>query len=72
MRTFNLIALTLAFAGVSILGACALGEYFLGDDAKYIVLPFGLILGMSARRLMEKVVGYTLLESMKDGQDGQN
>lgn len=70
MRVFNLIALSYGFALGGALGLCVLFEYMFGpDDAKFIVAPFALALGFSARRIMQKLLGYTLEEALKDGRE---
>lgn len=69
MKAFNLIMLSLALVILTVTGLSALGEYLVGEDlAKFIVLPIAMVLGFSARRITEKIVGYTLLEAMKDGE----
>jgi FtsH-binding integral membrane protein len=66
MKTFNLMALSLAFAILGALGLCALFEFLLGpDQAKFVVMPFALALGFSARRIMQKLLGYTMEEAIK-------
>jgi tetrahydromethanopterin S-methyltransferase subunit E len=68
MRAFNLIALTLALVILSVMGLSILAEYLLGTEtAKFVVLPFAMIIGFSGRRITQKILGYTLDEAMKDG-----
>ena len=70
MRLLNIILMSYVGAFVVIM-ALAMGlESLLGRDmAMYIVIPVGLLIGMSARRISEKILGYTVLEAMKDGRD---
>ncbi len=69
MKAFNLIALTMALALLSVGTVCVIGDYlFNADTAKFVVMPFALLIGLSARRITEKILGYTLLEAMKDGE----
>lgn len=66
MREFNLIALSLCFCLISTLGTCYLADTFIGSDAKYFCFAVAFAIGMSARRITEKLLGYTLKEAQKD------
>jgi ACR3 family arsenite efflux pump ArsB len=70
MKIFNILAIALLGSFVTIMGLSIGLEALLGKDtAMYIVLPTGLLIGMSARRIAEKILGYTTLEAMKEGSD---
>lgn len=66
MRMLNIIGLTV---GLALLGAsviCVISEYFLGQNAQFVAMPLCLMLALSSRRLVEKALGYTTLEAMRN------
>lgn len=70
LRALNLIVLSYGFAFASVMGLCVLFEYLFGaDQAQFLVAPFALAIGFSARRVMQKILGYTLEEAMRDGRE---
>jgi hypothetical protein len=70
MKLLNIIGLALSISFLSIMGLGMGLEALLGrETAMYIVLPVGLLIGMSARRIAEKLLGYTTLEAMREGSD---
>lgn len=70
LRALNLVLLSYGFAIGGVLALCSLFEYLFGyDQAKFIVAPFALALGFSARRIVQKILGYTLEEALKDGRE---
>lgn len=67
MKTFNLFALSLGGAVVVVMGASMLAEQLLGrETAMVAVVPIALLVGLSARRVTEKILGYTLLEALRE------
>lgn len=71
MKAFNIIALSLALALLGSYALCYIGEQALGNDAKLVVFPVVLALGLFSRRIVQRILGYTLEEAMKDKKDGQ-
>jgi len=70
MKAFNLMALALGGAMVIILGGSMLAESLLGKEtAMLVIMPVALLVGFSARRVTEKILGYTLLEALKEGSN---
>lgn len=70
MKLLNIIGLALGGAFITIMALSIGLEALLGKDtAMVVVMPLGLLIGMSARRLAEKILGYTTLEAMKEGSD---
>ena len=70
MKALNLILLALSLALIGSMGTAVLTEHFLSRDvAMPITLTISLLLGLSARRLTEKALGYTLLDAMKEGEE---
>lgn len=66
MKAFNIIALSLGGALLSVLFLSYVSELIFGEDiAKFLVIGPALIIGMSARRTVEKILGYTLLEALR-------
>lgn len=74
MKLLNVVGLSLGGAFVVIMGLCMAGEALLGrETAMYVVVPPALLIGMFARRIAEKILGYTVLEAMKeDSNDSRN
>lgn len=66
MKAFNLVFMSLGFAMVSVWGLCILGDVLLGDSAKYVIVVPALLIGMNARKIVQKIVGYTLEEALKE------
>ena len=71
MKAFNLTFLSLGFTFVSVYGICYLGELTFGEDAKYFVILPALLIGMNTRKIMEKILGYTMEQAMKEGSNGK-
>ena len=72
MKAFNLTFLALGFALLSVFGICYVAEYLFGESAKFVVIVPALLIGMNSRKIMEKILGYTLLEALKgDSNDEQ-
>ena len=70
MKVFNLIALSLGGALLIVMGISVLSEAILGkESAMFVVMPVALIVGFNARRTTEKILGYTLLEALKEGSN---
>jgi len=70
MKAFNLVFLALGGAAVLVFGASMLAEQlFERETAMLIVIPLALTVGMSARRVTEKILGYTLLQALQEGND---
>lgn len=72
MKATSLILLSFTLAIVSVLGFCYLGNLYLGDEAKFPVFFASMLIGVSSRRIVEKILGYTLLEAYQEDQDGKN
>lgn len=70
MKTFNLVFLSLAFAILTTWSICYVADKFLSEQAlkMFIIIP-ALLVGMNARKIMEKVLGYTLKDSVKENSD---
>lgn len=66
MKVFSLIVTTYAFALTGVLGICYVGDLFLGDDAKFVVMGPALLLAAFSRRIVQKVMGYTLEQAYRD------
>lgn len=70
MKALNLTALALGGALVIVMGISMLADAFLDKStAMLVVMPIGLLVGLSARRVTEKFLGYTLLEALKADQN---
>lgn len=70
MKLFNIIALAYGGSFLTIMALAMTVESLVGkDQGMFIVVPLGLFIGMSARRTAEKLLGYTVLEAMKEGSD---
>lgn len=66
MKVFNLTFLSLGFALASVFGICYVGEMLLGaDTARFVVVIPALLIGMNARKIMQKILGYTMEEALK-------
>lgn len=65
MKTFNLIASSLAIALIGALTICFVAGDLFGDNAPYVAVPLVYILGFSSRRIAQKLLGYTLEESFQ-------
>ena len=73
MKVFNIVVGSLVFAVSVSMGAAIVAEKFLDKNtAMFVVVPVAMILGMNSRRIVEKFLGYTLLEAMKEGSDESN
>ncbi len=70
MKAFNLTALAIGGAFVIMMGVSMLADAFLDKStAMLVVMPIGLLVGLSARRVTEKILGYTLLEALREGNN---
>lgn len=72
MKLFNLTFLSLGFALLTVYGICYVGELALGDDAKFVVIVPALLIGMNARKIMQKILGYTVEDALKGDQDDES
>ena len=66
MKTFNLmlVTMTIAIGGAS--AVSSLSHLLMGDAGAIIALPVAFLLGFNARRIAEKVIGYTLTEALAE------
>lgn len=70
MKMLVLIVTAYGGAAVIAMSIAVSSEYFFSREiAMMITIPVALAIGMSARRLAEKFLGYTVLEAMKEGSD---
>ena len=73
MKALNLTALALGGAFAIVMGISMLADKFLDKStAMMVVMPIGLLVGLSARRVTEKFLGYTLLEALKEDSNDTN
>lgn len=70
MKLLNIVGIAL-FGSLLLVATVALtSEYLFGRElAMLTTIPVALAVGMGARRTAEKILGYTTLEAMKEGQD---
>jgi hypothetical protein len=54
---------------VSVWGLCILGDVLLGESSKFLVLVLALLIGMNARKITQKILGYTMEEAIKEDSD---
>lgn len=66
LKVFNLVFLSIGLALVSVQGLCMLGDALLGPSAQYVVLVPALLIGMNARKITEKILGYTLKQAQDE------
>lgn len=68
MKAFNLVALAIVGAMTVSFGLGMLTSEFLDEQtAMMVTLPACLMLGLSARRITEKILGYTLFQALEEG-----
>lgn len=71
MKKLKIIFLSLGLASVSVLIICRLADLlFETDVAKFVVVFPALMIGMHARQIAEKILGYTLRDAMKEDSNG--
>ena len=66
MKILNIYALTLAIAYLTSFGLITIANKYFGETGKYAVLPLVFLIGFNARRIVEKLVGYTLKEAIDE------
>lgn len=67
MKLWNIVILTLLLAAVGSLGIGMALEKLLGPDSAALPsLICAIILGLNSRKIVEKVVGYTMLEVIEE------
>lgn len=64
MKAFNLLALSVGLAAALCWGLCLSADYCLPENARVFVMPLALAIGLSARRITQFLLGYTLEEAM--------
>lgn len=70
MKALNLMLLAYGGAIVLILSLSMIVERYAGhDNGIMTMMPVGLLVGLSARRVTEKILGYTLLEALQEKKD---
>lgn len=70
MKVFNIVALALGGAIFVSMGIATLTGIFLEHSlAMPVTIALSLLIGFNARRTVEKLLGYTLEEAMKEGRD---
>lgn len=70
MKALNLILLAYGGSMLLILSLSSIVESYLGrENGMMIMMPVGLLVGLSARRVTEKFLGYTLLEALTEKKD---
>jgi hypothetical protein len=52
-----------------VLGVCILGELIFKENAKYVVFPIALILGFTARQVVQYFLGYTLEQAIEESRN---
>ena len=72
MKAFNIVvgSLVLALGGAFLISMIA-EQLFSRETAMIVVAPPVILLGMMARRLVEKFMGYTLLEALQEGDKNE-
>lgn len=58
-----------AFMAVSMLGLCYLGDLFLDGEQGYVIIGPALFVGMYSRKIVEKVMGYTVAQAYSGNYD---
>jgi hydrogenase/urease accessory protein HupE len=67
MKIFNLVALAMAGALVVSIGFSMMADYLLGRDAATnLTWIVSFIVGFSARTVTEKILGYKLVDALKE------
>ena len=67
MKALNIVAGSLALAlGGSFLIALLAEIFFSREVAMVVVVPPVILLGMSSRRIVERLMGYTLYEALSE------
>lgn len=69
MKILNIVGLTLAVTFLGSWGICMGLSALLGQSAQYVSLPLCMLLALSSRKLVEKILGYTTLEAMRGSND---
>ncbi len=70
MKFLNLIVLAYGGSMLLVLSLSFIVESYIGrENGMMIMMPIGLLVGLSARRVTEKFLGYTLLESLQEKKD---
>lgn len=70
MKAFNLVALAITGALLLTIAIAIIADKVLGKEtAMMVVPPIVILVGMSARITMEKILGYTLYDALKEDSD---
>lgn len=72
MKVFNLMVLTYAVAIIGTAVICETSKAFFGPTVGMFAIVPAFFLGLYSRRLVEKILGYTLIDAMKGGSNDEN
>jgi membrane protein DedA with SNARE-associated domain len=71
MKVFNIVALSLALAILGSQGVAMLFESLLGQSGQLPAMLAAVAIGISARRLVEYILGYSLSSALRGEDDTQ-
>ena len=70
MKAFKLTALALGGGMLIVMGISVATDMLFGKQiGMFITMPVALLIGLNARRGAEALLGYTLLEALKEDQN---
>lgn len=66
MKTLNIIMLTFVLCLVGGYSIAIVSAYFLGQAGALVALPVSMIFGFNSRKIVEKLLGQTLEDAIKE------
>ncbi len=68
MKIWNIVILSLLLCLVSGFGIAMIAKDLLGDTGFLVALPLSFLVGFRARYIVEKLIGYTMEDAIKEAR----
>lgn len=69
MKVFNLMLLAICGAMAASLAVSEILFNLMGDSSAFLAIPICFVIGLNARKIAEKILGYTLEDAMRGPDD---